>query len=211
VTAAQPAGDKATETRERILAGACATIAEVGLEKVRMWMVAKRAGVSTALLHYHFSNRETLFAEALRYSFETSGRAVYEAEGPAERTWSWRLARIVEAMLPVNAELRQDSLLWQELWLRAARDAESRELAVRLYADMHKWVVEAIRGGIDAGEFTPAAADPDAVAELVLALVDGYSARLTFDDPLVDLPRATGAIWSVLVDRLGVGAPFPER
>lgn len=201
--------EKAAETRERILAGACATIAEVGLEKVRMWMVAKRAGVSTALLHYHFSNRETLFAEALRYSFETSGRKVYEAEGPADRTWSWRLARIVEAMLPVDAELRQDSLLWQELWLRAARDPESRELAVKLYADMHAWVLEAVEGGQAAGEF--AEDDADAVAELIIALVDGYSVRLTLDDPLVTLPHATTAIWSAVADRLGIDGPFPDR
>jgi AcrR family transcriptional regulator len=201
--------ERAAETRERILAGACATIAEVGLEKVRMWMVAKRAGVSTALLHYHFANRETLFAEALRYSFETSGRKVYEAEAPADRTWSWRLARIVEAMLPVDAELRQDSLLWQELWLRAARDPESRELAVKLYADMHAWVLVAVQGGQAAGEF--AAGDADALAELLIALVDGYSVRLTLDDPLVTLPRATAAIWSAVADRLGIDEPFPER
>lgn len=201
--------EKAAETRERILAGACATIAEVGLEKVRMWMVAKRAEVSTALLHYHFSNRETLFAEALRYSFETSGRKVYEAEGPADRTWSWRLARIIEAMLPIDAELRQDSLLWQELWLRAARDPESRELAVKLYADMHDWVLEAVQGGQTAGEF--AAGDADAVAELLLALVDGYSVRLTLDDPQVTLTRATAAIWSAVADRLGIDEPFPQR
>jgi len=201
--------EKAAETRERILAGACATIAEVGLEKVRMWMVAKRAGVSTALLHYHFANRETLFAEALRYSFENSGRAVYEAAAPDDRTWSWRLARIVEAMLPVDAELRQDSLLWQELWLRAARDAESRELAVKLYADMHTWVLETIRGGQAAREF--AEGNPDAMAELIIALVDGYSVRLTLDDPLVDQARAIAAIWSVIADRLGIDEPFPAR
>jgi AcrR family transcriptional regulator len=203
--------ERAAETRERILAGACATIAEVGLEKVRMWMVAQRAEVSTALLHYHFSNRETLFAEALRYSFDTSGRAVYEAEPPADRTWSWRLARIIEAMLPVDAELRQDSLLWQELWLRAARDPSSRELAVKLYADMHGWVVETIRGGLAAGEFAEADADVDTTAELIIALVDGYSVRLTLDDPLVDLSSTTTAIWSVVADRLGISGPFPDR
>jgi AcrR family transcriptional regulator len=201
--------EKAAETRARILAGACATIAEVGLEKVRMWMVAKSAGVSTALLHYHFANRETLFAEALRHSFETSGRKVYEAEGPGDPTWSWRLARIVEAMLPVDAELRQDSLLWQELWLRAARDPESRELAVKLYADMHTWVLEAIQGGQAAGEFRPA--DAGAVAELIIALVDGYSVRLTLDDPQVELRQAIAAIWSVAAGRLGIDQPFPER
>ena len=31
------------------------------------------AGVSTALVHYHFATREALLAEALAYSFELAG------------------------------------------------------------------------------------------------------------------------------------------
>ena len=63
--------DIAAETREAILAAACEVIAEIGFEKIRMRMVAERAGVSTAALHYHFDTRENLFAEALRYSSTT--------------------------------------------------------------------------------------------------------------------------------------------
>ena len=33
------------------------------------------AGVSTALVHYHFATREALLAEALAYSFELAGDA----------------------------------------------------------------------------------------------------------------------------------------
>ena len=56
----------AAGTRDAILSAACEIIAEEGFEKIRMRMVAERAGVSTAALHYHFDNREKLFAEALR-------------------------------------------------------------------------------------------------------------------------------------------------
>ncbi|WP_307659499.1 TetR/AcrR family transcriptional regulator [Streptomyces sp. V1I1] len=66
--------ERTRETRERILAAACEVIAEVGFEKIRMRMVAEHAGVSTALLHYHFENREKLFSEAMTYSFaQTTG------------------------------------------------------------------------------------------------------------------------------------------
>ena len=80
---------------------------------------------------------------------------------------------------------------------------------MKLYADMHAWVLEAVQGGQAAGEF--AEGDADAVAELIIALVDGYSVRLTLDDPLVTLPHATAAIWSAVADRLGIDQPFPER
>ena len=69
----------AAETREAILNAACEVIADIGFENVRMRIVAERAGVSTAALHYHFDTREKLFAEALRYSFDHTGRDVYEA------------------------------------------------------------------------------------------------------------------------------------
>lgn len=207
--AREPAARGAAETRDRILISACETIAEVGFEKVRMRMVADRAGVSTALLHYHFSNRETLFAEALRYTFEHSGRKQYEATPPNGESWAWRLARMIESSLPIDRALRQDSLLWEELWLRAARDPESRELAIRLYADTRAWLEAAIRQGTAAGEF--ADCDAAAVADLIVVLTDGYAVHLLLGDPLVDLSSATREIWGIVSARLGVTGPFPTR
>ncbi|MFF5206179.1 TetR/AcrR family transcriptional regulator [Streptosporangium sp. NPDC000396] len=199
--------DKAAETRQQILVAACDVIAEIGFEKVRMRMVAERAGVSTALLHYHFENRERLFAEALRYSFEHSGREEYDAVPPAERPLTWKLARMIEACLPIGAETRRDCLLWAELWPRAARDADSRDLTVRLYRDVHRWFVEAIEAGVATGEFT--SCDAPAVAELILVLTDGYGVHLLFDDPLINLDRARNEIWQQLGSRIGVRGPFP--
>src|SRR5262245_52356513 len=43
----------AAQTREAILQASCEVIAETGFENIRMRMVADRAGVSTAALHYH--------------------------------------------------------------------------------------------------------------------------------------------------------------
>lgn len=207
--ATDKANDKAAETRQQILVAACDVIAEIGFEKVRMRMVAERAGVSTALLHYHFENRERLFAEALRYSFEHSGREEYDAEPPVERPLTWKLARMIDACLPISAETRRDMLLWAELWPRAARDADSRELTIRLYRDVHAWLVEAIEAGVAAGEFGPC--DAATAAELILVLTDGYSVHLLFDDPLIGLDRARNEIWQQLSSRIGIDVPFPAR
>ena len=107
-------------------------IAETGFENIRMRMVAERAGVSTAALHYHFDTRENLFAEALHYSFGHTGADVYEARGTATRATA-RLARIISASLPLTPSLRREWAMWQELWCRAGRDPESRTLAIDLY------------------------------------------------------------------------------
>ena len=93
----------AAATREAILSAACDVIADEGFEKIRMRMVADRAGVSTAALHYHFDTREKLFAEAMRHSFEHTGRDVYEARSGGD-TATNRLARIISASLPTSRE-----------------------------------------------------------------------------------------------------------
>lgn len=199
----------AAQTRTDILVAACDTIAEVGFEKVRMRMVAERAGVSTALLHYHFDNREKLFEEALRYTFESVGRADYEAPAPAKAPYAYRLARMIDTSLPIDDETRRDSLLWQELWLRAARDQASREFTHWLYAETRTWIADLVREGIEAGEFSEC--DPYAVAELILVLTDGYSVHLTFGDPATDLGRAEATIWRLVSAELGLQGPFPPR
>ena len=52
-------------SRERILDAAVHRIAADGIDAVRIARIAMDAGVSTALVHYHFETREALLAEAL--------------------------------------------------------------------------------------------------------------------------------------------------
>jgi AcrR family transcriptional regulator len=201
------AEERTEATRRKILTAACEVIAEMGFEGVRMRIVAARAEVSSALLHYHFENREKLFLAAMRFSFEHAGAEDYESPGPEGATATWRLARIVDACLPINAELRRDFLLWQELWLRGSRDSDSRALAQDLYLELREWAGAAIRDGIAAGEFTPC--DVAAVTDLLLALADGYGIRLVLDDPVLTLDRARTQIWSAIARDLGITRPFP--
>ena len=67
---------------------------------MRIARIAMDAGVSTALVHYHFDTREALLDEALEYSFEqpatcASGRATARpAPTPAARArWSTNASR----------------------------------------------------------------------------------------------------------------------
>src|SRR5262249_13218402 len=148
---------------------------------------------------------EKLFQEALRYTFENVGKADYEEPG----SHPYRLARIIETSLPHDPETRRDGLLWQELWLRAARDEPSREFTLWLYAETRSWIADLIREGIAAGEFREC--DADAVADLILVLTDGYSVHLTFADPATDLAEAEATIWRLISADLGLHGPIPPR
>jgi AcrR family transcriptional regulator len=54
----------ATETRDSILNVAEELFAERGFHGVSVREIAERAGVRQSLIHYHFSNKETLYAAA---------------------------------------------------------------------------------------------------------------------------------------------------
>ncbi|HEX5086607.1 MAG TPA: TetR/AcrR family transcriptional regulator [Nocardioides sp.] len=197
----------AAQTREAILNAACDVIAETGFENIRMRMVAERAGVSTAALHYHFDTRDQLFAAALHYSFGSTGADVYEARGDDD-TATARLVRIINASLPMTVSLRREWALWQELWCRAGRDRESRTLAVDLYKAHTGWIEETLDDGIASGEFQPC--DTAAHAQLINALCDGFGVQLMIGTPAVTLDSARAAIWALATEPLGVTTSFPE-
>ncbi len=196
----------AAQTREAILQAACEVIAETGFENIRMRMVAERAGVSTAALHYHFDTRENLFAAALDYSFGSTGAEVYEAKG-SDDTATARLARIISASLPLTPSLRREWAMWQELWCRAARDPESRTLAVDLYKAHTSWIVDTLDQGIASGEFR--SCDVAAHAQLINALCDGYGVQLMIKSPAVSVQSARAHIWEIATAPLGIDVPFP--
>jgi AcrR family transcriptional regulator len=196
--------------RERILAAAVDRIASDGIDGVRIARIAMDAGVSTALVHYHFETREALLAEALEYSFEHAGdlRIGEEGEPPAEAaSHAERLARMVDQCLPSSASLERDWVLWVELWLRAVRHPELRSTAEQLYARMRRWFAEPIAAGVDAGEF--AECDPEAVADRALALIDGFGVRALLGDSEVTVDRARREVGAVLAQDLGVGDQLP--
>jgi AcrR family transcriptional regulator len=184
--------------RTRILDAAVRLIARDGLDEARMARIAMAAGVSPSLLHYHFASRDALLAEALEHSYELAGTIRMGGDEPVAS----RLREMIDQCLPLDGALRDDWLLWVELWLHAARRPELRETAARLYARMHAWFMEAIEAGVARGELR--VADPERVTDRLLALIDGYGIRALSEDPAMPVARAREEIWAAVAPDLGV-------
>ena len=187
--------------RERILAAAVGQIAREGIDGVRIARIAMEARVSTALVHYHFETRDALLAEALDYSYQRAGEARIggEPELPSA-SHAERLRSMIDGCLPTTPGLRNDWVLWVELWLRAARNPELRPVAEELYARLHAWFRDEIAAGVKDGEF--ARCDPDELADRALALLDGYGIRALIGDGAIPLDRARRSVWSALAPDL---------
>jgi AcrR family transcriptional regulator len=198
------------EARERILEAAVRLIAQEGIDGVRIARIAMAAGVSSSLVHYHFDSRESLLAEALDYSYERAGTVrLGGGEPDPHATHAERLAAMIDQCLPTTPGLRDDWVLWVELWLRAVRHPELRSIAEELYARMHAWFAQEIEAGVRAGEFQRC--DPAEVADRTLALLDGFGIRTLIGDSAIPLERARQAVRASLARDLGLGERLTPR
>jgi AcrR family transcriptional regulator len=187
------------DTRSRLLEAAVASLAADGIEGLRVADVAKRARVSTALVHYHFETREALIAEALKRSFQVAGDARATTKY-GSGTALERLRRKIEESLPYGGRREREWELWVELWLRAVREPELRRAAADVYARLRASLLELLEAGAEAGEFR--LVDADATADRVLAAIDGFGLRALIQDPAMPVELASERAWAVLADDL---------
>ena len=189
------------DARERILDAACDVVAEHGIDDVRIARIATVAGVSPALVHYHFATREALLGEALRHSYARAAEARTSLRAGAGSSAARLLARMIEHCLPVPGRLEREWVLWVELWLRAVRHPPLQDVAHELYARLHEWFAGAIEEGVERGEFE--VADVGAATDVLLGAIDGIGVRVLAGDPALPLDRARALVLSVASRELG--------
>jgi AcrR family transcriptional regulator len=192
---------RGTETRGRILRAAVSCLAESGIDAVRIARVARMAGVSTGLVHYHFDTREALLAEALEASFQIAGE-VRLSPKYGSGTVAERLRRKVEESVPYPGRRRREWGLWVELWLRAVREPALRATAADVYRQLHRSMRDLIAEGVEEGEFQ--VDSPAETADRALALIDGFGIRALLGDPAVPVDRTADEVWRMLAAELGI-------
>jgi AcrR family transcriptional regulator len=187
--------------RERILDVACDLISSHGMEDVRVARIAREAGVSTALVHYHFATREALLGEALRHSYARAGVARTALRSDAGASSGRLLAGMIEHCLPLPGRLEREWVLWVELWLRAVRHPGLQDVAHELYGRLHEWFAGVISDGVERGEFH--VEDVGAATDVILGAIDGIGVRVLAGDPALPLERARALLFALASRELG--------
>ena len=199
----------AAEARTRILAAAAESIVHDGLAKVRMAGIARRAGVSPGLLHYHFETKERLFADVLVHSSDVSSSLNQEVMARAGDDPAVRLSTFLDRCLPSDQQLADEWLLWQELALLCIRQPELADTGAQLYEGLYAAVAGIVDDGVEAGVFTPVF-DARTVAETAVALCDGLGGRVLANDPRMTLHEARAALASTVGVLVGHAGPLPS-
>jgi AcrR family transcriptional regulator len=188
-----------TDRRTTILEAATRMIAQAGVRGLRVEQVAEQAGVSTALIYYHFGDRAGLLRQTLAFIYERADR--YTSPGPDPADAHSALERVLLLELQDEESVRENSTAWGELRSTAIFETDLREQlldATRQWIDEITLLVDKAlvdkalvdkalvdRALVDKAlvERAPAErggaadADPAAIAERLTALVEGLSER----------------------------------
>jgi AcrR family transcriptional regulator len=156
---------------DEILEAACRAILERGFADTRVADIAQAAGTSTGTIHYYFDSREEVLGAALHWATE---RLFARLETPADTPALVRLARLLELSIPYSRPKarRDEYVLWIEMWTLVLHDPERLGALEDLSLRWRSFFFDAIEAGAASGEFRPIA-DPEVVAERLIALVDG--------------------------------------
>ena len=177
-----PATENNEARRIQMLRAAAELICERGFSETRISDVAKRAGVSSALVIYYFGTRDRLLVDALRHSEESFYEAAEQmlAEVPSVRE---RLSLLIKWTCVPEAENEIPGAwgLWFDLWAQAFRHDEVRLGRVELDARWRRMIVDTV-------ESAELKSDVDArmFALEFSALLDGLSIQVALADPEVD-------------------------
>jgi AcrR family transcriptional regulator len=187
-----------------VLDAACTVIASRGADATRFTDVAEASGVPVSTLQYYFGSREDLLVAAFRHASASELGALADEVAGASSPWEQIRIVVTRALEGYQPASTESGLLWIESWHFAIRDAEMRVDALLDYAGWRKLVADAVRLGIEKGEFRPAVSAEQA-AVLAIALVDGAGIPLALGDAELTVAGAIASILAALAALLAAG------
>jgi AcrR family transcriptional regulator len=191
---AHPSSDRGDATRRRILEATISLVAEVGWAAVTTRSVARRAGITQGLIHYHFASKEALLRTAVVSAFTAM------IAGPTEvLAASGELGAGLRAIVDELDAIDSGSplmLVSAEALALALRDPElgawMRDELTRFRAALADLLRSAGARGATRTDISP-----EAAAVVVAALLDGLLFHKAVD-PGLDLATSAAALETML-------------
>lgn len=180
---------RAAEIRlDALLRTACDVIVERGLANTRTADVAQAAGVSQALVFYHFSTKDQLLAQAFEYAAEQD-LARLDAVVRSSATPLVKLKKILRLYAPAGRT--RSWSMWIDGWSESLRSPELEKVSRRLDLRWKQDLTQVIAAGVRDGTFR--CDDPVGAAWRINALIDGLAVQVAVHDRVIS--RRTVAQW----------------
>jgi AcrR family transcriptional regulator len=187
--------------REHILEAACQAILERGFPATRITDVAAAAGTSTGTIHYYFETKDEVLVAALKWAGERLFARVEDpagGDGPAAR-----IGHLLRVSVPTAGASHDEYVLWVEMWVGVLHQPELLPTSEELSARWRGYFFELVRRGTESGAFRPIA-DPDRVAERIVAMVDGLGFETALRYSWMSPERMHDQLLDFAAEQLGV-------
>jgi len=186
---------------DEILSTTCDVIADRGLGNTRTADVARAAGVSQALMFYHFDSKDRLVVEAFTWAAEqdiTRLETILNDGGPPLN----KLRRILRWYAPTGSS--KSWPMWIDCWSESMRVPELEKVSRRLDTRWKEALAEVITLGVKDGDFD--CEDPTAAAWRVMALIDGLALQMTVHPRVISRKLLLDWVRDATARELGIGA-----
>ncbi|GIJ24613.1 transcriptional regulator [Micromonospora lutea] len=172
---------RAAEIRlDALLRTACDVIGQRGLANTRTADVAQAAGVSQALVFYHFATKERLLAQAFAYAVEQD-LARLDAVTRSNSPPLTKLRRILRLYTPTGRATSWS--MWIDGWAESLRTPELEKVSRKLDLRWRQDLATVISDGVDEGIFV--CTDPAGAAWRISAVMDGLAVQLAVHDRVI--------------------------
>jgi AcrR family transcriptional regulator len=190
------ASERGDATRRSIVEATIGLIGDVGWAAVTTRQVARRAGVTQGVIHYHFGSKEALLRAAMAVA--TTQLLVEPAVRLADAAeLGSGLRELLAALGSIEADSQSMRVSTEALGF-ALRDPELASWLGRELAAFRAGLARLLRGAADRGE-ARADLDPEGTAVLVTAALDGLLFHRAVD-PALDLDTAATTLITMLAE-----------
>ena len=169
------------ERRQEILETTCAVVIERGFAATRIADVAKRLGVSTSLIHYHYDSKEQLLAEAFSYYARKDLAELYAEIETAPNALA-QLDRAIQNYVPEGSG-DVEWMLWIDAWGEALRNPLMKKISQELDEQSVTLLESVLSAGVASGEFR--CPDPTASSVRLTGLIDGLAVQFAAHNDLL--------------------------
>jgi AcrR family transcriptional regulator len=184
---------------DALLRTACEVIVARGLANTRTADVAQAAGVSQALVFYHFATKERLLAQAFAYAAEQD-LARLDALGASSVPPLEKLRKVLRLSAPSGGSTSWK--MWIDGWSEAMRNPELERVARRLDLRWQEALTEVIAAGVDDGSFK--CDDPNGASWRIHALIDGLAVQVTVHPRVISRREFTEWVRLATARELGI-------
>ena len=176
-----PVTRRSPEVRlDGLLRTACDVIGERGLANTRAADVAAAAGVSQALVFYHFETKERLLAQAFSWAAEQDLNRL-DAVLASDASPLDKVRKILKWYAPTGSS--KSWAMWIDCWSESMRVAELEKVSRRLDLRWKDALTDVIMAGVKEGDFK--CPDPAGAAWRIIALIDGLAVQVTVHERVI--------------------------